>query len=106
MSLSRRLFTTLLAVPLASAGAAAHADDDRADHDRARAALAAGEVLPLATVLERVSRTDPGQVLSVELEHKRGRWIYELKLLRPGGTLARLDVDARTAAVLRTREPR
>ena len=106
MSLPRRLIAALLAALLASAGGVVHAEDDRADHDRARAALAAGEVLPLATVLERVSRTDPGQVLSVELEHKRGRWVYELKLLRPGGTLARLDVDARTAAVLRTREPR
>jgi uncharacterized membrane protein YkoI len=73
------------------------------DHDRARAALQAGEVLPLQKVLERVQRQHPGEVLEVELEHEDGRWVYELKLLQSGGRLLRLDVDARTAEVLRSR---
>ncbi len=38
------------------------------DHDRARQALEAGEVLPLRTILDRVEREYPGQVLEVELE--------------------------------------
>jgi hypothetical protein len=38
------------------------------DHDRARQALEAGEVLPLRTILERVEREYPGQVVDVELE--------------------------------------
>ena len=44
-------------------GAPAWADSD---HDRARAALVAGEVLPLPAVLERVGREHPGQVLAVD----------------------------------------
>ena len=36
------------------------------DHDRARQALEAGEVLPLRSILERVERDYPGQVLDVE----------------------------------------
>ena len=102
----RRFLTTLLcAVALAPGLAAA---DGRRDHDRARAALEAGEILPLAQVLERVGRSRPGQVLEVELERERdsGLWVYELKLLQPGGTLVKLHVDARTAAVLRTQERR
>ncbi len=71
------------------------------DHERARAALQAGEVLPLPQLLERVAREQPGQVLAVELERDDGRWIYELKLLDPAGRLVKLEVDARSAELLR-----
>ena len=70
------------------------------DHDRARQALEAGEILPLKTVLERLARDTPGQVMEVELERSSGRWIYEIKLLRPGGALVKLKVDARDGTVL------
>lgn len=36
-------------------------------------------MLPLPTVLERLQRKVPGQVLEVELEQERERWIYEIK---------------------------
>ena len=74
------------------------------DQDRARAAVQAGQVLPLKTVLERLEREHPGQVLEVELEQDDGRWIYEIKLLQPGGRLVKLELDAATAAVLRRQE--
>lgn len=90
----------LVAGSLLSGPAAA---DGPGDHERARAALQAGEILPLQKVLERVQRSHPGDVLEVELEREGGRWVYELKLLQRGGSLLRLDVDARTAEVLRSR---
>lgn len=96
------LFTAALWLA-ASGFASAHAGDER-DHDRARAALQAGEVMPLQKVLDQVQRSHPGQVLEVELEHEDGRWVYELKLLQIGGRLIRLDVDAKTAQVLRSRQ--
>jgi len=74
------------------------------DHELARAAVLAGEVLPLPTVLERLQRTHPGQVLELELERHHGRWIYEVKLLQPGGQLLKVVVDARTAQVLETKQ--
>lgn len=73
------------------------------DQDRARAALQAGEVLPLPRLLERLQLTHPGQVLELELERDDGRWIYEVKLLQAGGRLLKLEVDARTAEVLRVK---
>ena len=76
------------------------------DHDRARAALVAGEALPLPTLLDRVGRQYPGHVLEVGLEREHGRWVYELKLLQAGGGLLKLEVDARDATVLRQREER
>ncbi len=71
------------------------------DHDRARQAVQAGEVLPLPVVLERLQREVPGQVLEVELEQERGTWMYEIKLLTPAGQLTKVKLDARTAEVLR-----
>lgn len=69
-------------------------------HDRARHALVAGEILPLKTVLEILHRDTPGQVMEVELERKNARWVYEIKLLRPGGSLVKLKVDASTGTIL------
>jgi uncharacterized membrane protein YkoI len=79
---------------------------DRADHDRARAALQAGDILPLTTVLQRVAAEHPGQVLEVELEREEGRWVYDIKLLQAGGGLLKLEVDAASARVLKTKARR
>ncbi|HMS80762.1 MAG TPA: PepSY domain-containing protein, partial [Burkholderiaceae bacterium] len=64
----------------------------------------AGVVLPLRTLVERLAREHPGEVLEVELEREDGRWVYEIKLLQPGGRLVKLEVDAATGQVLRLRE--
>ncbi|MGA0991528.1 MAG: PepSY domain-containing protein, partial [Burkholderiaceae bacterium] len=70
---------------------------------RARAALRAGEVLPLQVLLQRVQAEYPGRVLGIELEREDGRWIYEVKLLDPSGQLNKLELNAATGAVLRLR---
>lgn len=97
----RALPLALAALLLVATGRPAQADSD---HDRARAALLAGQVLPLSTVLERLSRERPGQVLKVELESEDGRWVYEVKLLQPDGRLVKLQLDAATGEPLRRRE--
>ena len=43
------------------------------DHDRARRSVLAGEILPLARILEQVERDYPGQLIEAELEEKHGR---------------------------------
>lgn len=73
---------------------------DKGDHERARAAVQAGEVLPLAAVLDKLKPTYPGQVLELELGREDGRWIYEIKLLQANGQLLKLELDGRTAQVL------
>lgn len=62
-----------------------------------------GDALPLAAVLDRLQRSHPGQVLEVELEREDSGWVYEIKLLQSGGTLLKLEVDARSGTVLRER---
>lgn len=97
----RPLLLALFAALLTGGSGVSSASDD---HDRARQALEAGEVLPLRTILERIEREYPGQVIDVELErgHEKGPepWIYEVKVLRPGGSLVKLKVDARSGTII------
>ncbi|MDO8298937.1 PepSY domain-containing protein [Lacisediminimonas sp.] len=85
-----------LACSLATQAATA---SGRHDHERARAALQSGQILPLPTVLQRLEREHPGQVLEVELEQEEGRWIYEVKSLQADGHLVKFKLDAATGAV-------
>ena len=83
----------------------ATAGDD--DHDRARAAVEAGQTRPLAEILETVHRDYPGEVIDVELEddHHRGRTsnnvivIYEIKVRTADGRILKLCYDAQTGVL-------
>lgn len=90
--------SALALLVFALVGTTLHAHE--ADHERARAAVAAGDVLPLQQLLRELSPPLSGEVLEVELERDGGRWIYELKVLQPGGRLRKLKVDARTGRQL------
>lgn len=97
----RVLWHLLCAVLLLGGSGLSRADDD---HERARKALEAGEILSLSTILERVNRDYPGQVFDVELERdvQSGveHWVYKVKLLRTGGSLVKLKVDARNGTLI------
>ncbi len=76
---------------------------DEHDHERARVAVQAGEVLPLPKLLAQLRRTHPGKVLELELTRVEGRWIYEVKLLQANGQLLKLELDAATGQELQVR---
>jgi uncharacterized membrane protein YkoI len=97
LTLSLQAWRQLLLAGCLALSSAAWAD---ADHDRARQALQSGLIRPLSDILQSVSQEHPGQVLEVELEHKREQWFYEIKLLSTSGTLRRLRVDATSGQVL------
>ena len=92
----------LLLAVLGAAGTASvsHADTDA---DRARAALRSGEILPLSRILETVSRQYSGDVIDVKLDRDDGIWKYEVKLLLPTSTIAKLEYDARDAKLLKAK---
>lgn len=76
-------------------------DDDSDDHAAAARARAAGEIRPLIEILEHVKVAHPGEVVGVELERKKGRWIYEIKLVAPGGRFLEIYVDAHDKSMLK-----
>ncbi len=76
---------------------------ERRDHERARAALEAGEIRPLAEILAEVERRYRGRVIEADLERDDGQWLYELKILPPNGRMFVVEIDAATGALLRSR---
>ena len=90
----------LLLLMAACLGAAPLQAGSRQDHEIARRALEAGEILSLRQVLERVEREHRGEVLEVELEREDQRWIYEVKMLHRDGGINKLIIDARDGRLL------
>lgn len=91
----------LFLVVTAPALAPVAADDDGLpDHDRARAALQRGEVLPLRDIIDKAEQAFPGKMLEVELEDEDGRIVYDIEILSPDGRLIELLYDARTGTLL------
>jgi uncharacterized membrane protein YkoI len=69
-------------------------------HDLARRALLSGEVMPLAQLLDKLRPDFPGEAISVELEEKRGKLVYEILFLGPDGRMTKLYCDAKDGTVL------
>jgi uncharacterized membrane protein YkoI len=90
----------LVVLLLGVGGAMTARAGDAHDHDRARQALESGEILPLPAILDRVERSTPGQIMEVELDREGERWVYEIKVLRKGGSLVKLKLDARNGTAL------
>ena len=102
---SRRTLTGLFIwIMVAMLGTGVSYAADNADHERARQAVEAGDVLPLRTILDRVERDYPGKVMEVELDREKGEWVYEIKLLRKGGVLVKLKIHARDGTILGFKE--
>jgi uncharacterized membrane protein YkoI len=114
--LSRRT-ALLLGLALACAGGGlAYADDrdddddgdngrDRhRDHEQARRALEEGRARPLAEILERVREQLGGEVIGVEFEREKGRYVYEFKVMTPDGRLREVYVDAMSAEILKVED--
>jgi hypothetical protein len=71
------------------------------DHESAHRALRDGRALPLAEILATIKGDLDGDVIDVDLKERAGLIIYKLKVLRPGGELAEMNVDALTGAILK-----
>lgn len=104
MLISMKTFRVLLiaistAALIASFSTISRASDD--DRDAARKLLQSGEILPLETILQKAREIQPGQVLEVDFESKRGRYIYELEILDTDGVVYELYLDARNGELLK-----
>ncbi|PWC36049.1 PepSY domain-containing protein [Azospirillum sp. TSO35-2] len=97
----RPTLPVLAAVLLLGAGTPACAGED--DHDRARDALREGRILPLERIVESARQRFGGDVLDVGLEDEDAGFRYELKMIAPDGRIMRLEYDAATGELLRTK---
>ncbi|MBD8893547.1 PepSY domain-containing protein [Roseibium litorale] len=89
----------LLAVTMLGAGVqTANADDE--DHERARHAVEADKVRPLAEILSKVRPSLPGRIIGTEFEEEHGRYVYEFKVISPSGRVREIYVDAASGAIL------
>lgn len=93
----------LVGLLLCTAQAVAGSHDRQRDHEAAREAFLAGEILPLRTVLDRVARDFPGRVVRIGFESRNKAYAYDVKLIQPTGTIVKLKVDARTGDVIEFR---
>ena len=98
----RQVLTPVLAAALLAtcAGAPSFARD----HDEARRAVEAGEIRPLAEILNAVRAKLPGEIVGVKLEREAGVWSYELRVVDDKGRLFEIHVDARSGEVERAKE--
>lgn len=87
-------------------GSGGDGDDDRdtdGDLDDVQDAVGRGEIRSLGPVREAVGREFGGEIIGIDIERRKGRWFYEFKIVDAGGRLLEVEVDARTARVVKVR---
>ncbi len=93
----------ILFLVLALGAAVGDARAGGVDHERARAAMEAGEIMPLHQILVTVEDEFDGRVIEVkltDLEEGLHGWIYAITLLTPQDNVLRVMVDAGTGVLL------
>lgn len=91
--------TLVATVPPAVAG-----DHDEFRRNEMRRAVESGEIKSLTDILALVRGQLPGDIAGVEIERKKGRWLYELRVVDGNGRLFEVYVDARSGAIERVKE--
>ena len=76
------------------------ADDE---HMEARRLKEAGSILPLEQILESVRKHHYGRILEVELESEHGRYVYEIELLEANGRVRKMEIDAVSGELLKSK---
>lgn len=89
-----------LAIALLLTGAATAALASK-DHRDARELVRSGEIMPLQQLLQQHAELGAARILEIELERKRGGYIYEIELLDEHGRVEELELDAVDGRILR-----
>lgn len=71
------------------------------DHENVRDLVKSGDILPLEIILEALKNKSPGRVIEVELEHKKGRLIYEIEQIDDQGVVREFVFDASNGDLLK-----
>jgi uncharacterized membrane protein YkoI len=87
------LFLAMLLIP-------ASGQAGEADHDLAKHLKDSGEIIPLDKLIADVHRRYAGRILEVELEQKRGQYVYEIEMVDDDGLVNEYFYDAKTGELL------
>ncbi len=93
-----------VATLVATVPPAAARDHDDHRRDDVRRAVEAGEIKSLTDILAIVRGQLPGEIAGVEIERKKGRWLYEFRVVDSKGRLFEVYVDARNGTIERVKE--
>ena len=94
----RMAFLLVASVSVAAVPSLAH-EDESERRDAVRRAVEAGEVLPLAQILEKVRVRVSGDVTGIEVNREGGRWHYEVRVIDRGGRVLEVHVDAQSGNI-------
>jgi hypothetical protein len=100
--MNTRLPISLLAAIALCTGSVLSFAEDAATPDVAEL-LRSGEILSQDAIIKRATEQHPGKVTEVELEHKCGRYIYEIDVVDDKGVKTELELDAKSGDVLSSR---
>jgi len=118
---SSLITTTLLVVPHSDAYAGgkddARKDDDdekrwdeiwenssTKSHQRTiRNAVQQKKILPLGDIKRIVEKKTNSEIIKIELERKKRRWVYEFKIVDRQGRLREVYVDASNGTIFKTK---
>lgn len=86
-----------LAQPVSSANVSSPGNSE---HEWARSAVRAGEILPFGKILNRLEREFVGQVLKIGLQREKDHVVYEIELITPKGHVIELRYDAHSGILV------
>lgn len=86
-------------ISLASVAFAAPREGDRERWDAMRRAVESGDALPLAQILSKLRGRLGGDVTGIDIEHERGRWVYEFRVIGRDGRVLAVHVDPHSGEI-------
>lgn len=69
--------------------------------DQILEAVKRGEIRPLLDIQAAAEKAVPGQIVGVEIERRKGRLVYEFKIIAAGGRVREVYVDAATLDIVK-----
>jgi uncharacterized membrane protein YkoI len=94
------LIMTLALLAMLSLPAAAQEQPRCLSRAEQRAAIAAGEAIPLATARQMLRQRMSGELVRARLCHEAGRLVYRLTVLPRDGKVRQVTIDATNGTVI------
>jgi len=71
------------------------------DAEEARELKQSGQIMPLEDLIALVRKDYPGQIIQIELDEEKDRYVYEIEVVGEEGVVIELELDAATGEVLK-----